>query len=106
MISTLYGRPSGPSNAAGRACTAMYPPSVDSSPASGSGGRWRPGMLITARRTSPASRAATERFAHDVAHDERHVGGSFRETTHQVWIPLRSERNVHAHSPALAHEPL
>ena len=41
-----------------------------------------------------------------VAGNEEYVGRALAQTPHEVWIPLRAERDVHAHPPAISHQAL
>src|SRR5688572_17390848 len=113
-ISALYEKPSEPPNAAGRSCTAMYPPSVLASPFEGSGGRCRPGIAspplgsplrrLPTRAPAAANAAPRDHLPHHVARDERDVCRALGQPAHEIRVPLRAERHVDAHAVALADE--
>src|SRR4051812_44136322 len=42
--------------------------------------------------------AITYHFLDDVASDESDVGRPLGEASHQIWIPLRAERDIDAHA--------
>src|ERR1700681_4928596 len=48
--------------------------------------------------------ALADHLPEDISGEERDIRRTFSEPAHQIWIPLRSERNVHAHAISFAHE--